>query len=154
MTIIDDRYEFSNATAVSVINSSSNEGALTDIVDQGSDMKDAFGTAIYNPGIGAQAKVPTVVCTIGTAVLGATSVIEMSIRSHTTASSWISNATTHVTTRFDAGAAAKDQISLPIPAKMNEFWGVAYKVLTANCTAGTVRAYMAEAAEQNEANPQ
>jgi len=153
MTIIDEKYNF--GVPKSVIDSSGHEGVLDDVVNQGADMKDAFGTAIYDAAIGAQAKAPVIVCTIGTAVLSASSVVTMSIRSKAADASIHSGGTTHVTAAFDAGASAKDQVVLPIPAQgLNQYWGVCYKISGAACTAGTVYSYLAEAGEKNEANPQ
>jgi hypothetical protein len=148
MTVLDEVYNFSDLQSV-VLSSGGSNAASTDVVDQGSDMTDAFGTAIYDAAIGSQAKRPVVVVTIGTALTGASAALLVKIESKAASASISSGGTEHARVTFSALSAANTRKILPVPADgMNRYWGLTYAASGGNIGAGTVNAYLADAGER------
>jgi len=148
MTILDEVFNFSDLQ--SMVASNAAETVSTDVIDSGSDMKDAFGTAIYDARLGSQAKAPVVVCTIGTGIT-ASAIITVAIKSKAASATITSSGTTHVSSAFAAGAAANTQLILPVPVSgMNRYWGLTYTVSGTAVLAGTMNAYLADAGELHD----
>ncbi len=152
MTVLDEVYNFSdeqNLVASGNI-TSGNSVKATDTVDQGSDMTDAFGTAIYDAAPGSQAKAPVVVVTIGaTALVGASANLLVRIASKAADANIHSGGTEHARATFSAAAAANTKKVLPVPVgDMNRYWGVYYTASGGTISAGTINAYLADAGER------
>lgn len=153
MTVLDNKYVFSDEQDIASGNLSSGTTiASTNVVDQGSDMKDAFGTAIYDAAIGSQAKVPVVVLTVGNETFtGASATVIAKIQSKAASASISSGGTEHARVTFSALSAQDTQKVLPVPTSgMNRYWGVTYTASGGALTAGYMNAYLADAAEKHD----
>ena len=151
MTVLDSVYNFSDEQDVaSATLSSGTTIASTNVVDQGSDMKNAFGTAIYDARLGSQAKKPVVVVTVGAeAFVGGSTLVK--IQSKAASASIHSGGTEHATVTIPTGATQGTQYTLPVPVSgMNRYWGVTYTASGGNVTAGYANAYLADAAELHD----
>lgn len=153
MTILDEVYNFSDEQDIAASTLSSGTTiASTDVIDQGSDMTDAFGTAIYDAAIGSQAKAPVVVLTVGNETFaGASAAVIAKIQSKASSASISSGGTEHARVTFSALSAQDTQKTLPVPVSgMNRYWGITYTASGGNLTAGYMNAYLADAAEKHD----
>lgn len=151
MSIIDNVYVFSDEQDVAASTLSSGSTLVSSyVVDQGSDMTDAFGNATYDAKIGSQAKKPVVVVTVGDETFAGGSTI-VKIQSKAASASISSGGTEHARTTIPAGATQGTQYTLPVPVSgMNRYWGVTYTASGGAVTAGYANAYLADAAELHD----
>ena len=151
MTVLDVHYTFSDEQDVASGSLSSGTTiSATNVVDQGSDMTDAFGSSIYDARIGSQAKAPVVVVTVGTeAFVGGTTTVK--IQSKASSASISSGGTEHARATIATGSAQGYQVTLPVPVSgMNRYWGVTYTAGGGAVTAGYANAYLCDAAELHD----
>lgn len=151
MTVLDNVFNFSDEQDVaSGTLSSGTTIASTNVIDSGSDMKDAFGTAIYDARLGSQAKKPVVVVTVGGETFAGGSTL-VKIQSKAASASISSGGTEHARTTIPASAVQGTQYTLPVPVSgMNRYWGLTYTASGGAVTAGYANAYLADAAELHD----
>lgn len=150
MTVLDNKYVFSDEQDVaSGTLSSGTTIASTNVFDEGA-MEDAFGTAMYDARIGSQAKKPVVVLTVGAETLAGGPLL-CKIQSKASSASISSGGTEHARVSFSSGDTQGTQKVMPLPVSgMNRYWGVTYTANGAALTAGYMNAYMADAAELHD----
>lgn len=150
MTIIDDKFEFSDAQNLVASGnvSSGNSVVSEDVVDLGSGDTDGFFASVTTNRIGEQAKAPVLVVKVSTTFTGAGAAVDVNIVSKASSASISSGGTTHGTIQIPAVSAAGTQVVLPLPwAAYNRYLGVLYTANGGNLTAGAVNAHIVEAGE-------
>jgi len=141
MALFDAIYEFSDAQSI-VINSGSSS-VSTDVVDLGSDMKDAFRSAVTTQKLAGYGGPPlTVVITINTTMVGGK--ITAALKSKASSASISSGATSHGTVVLTASSTAGTKFTIPVPTEdFARYVGLLYTAASGNVTAGAVDAYLA-----------
>jgi len=151
MTVLDALYDFSDEQDIASGSLSSGTTISSeDTMDEGSDRVNAFGTTEYDARIGAQAKAPVVVVTVGAETIAGGKVIAK-IQSKAADRSIHSGGTEHARVTFSSGDTQGTQKVLPVPVTgMNRYWGVTYTSASGTVTAGYMNAYLAEAPEVHD----